>query len=238
MHPYEHPSESVWESDYWHHTVTDGELLGFYPDGDYKIVRACNDRVYPGVRLDRTVVVGRDYVLDLYRCLSADEHQYDWVFQCPAEIHPPRGIPLKAVDPFTGAGRGYSQLRNWQVYSLPFPAGIELKWTDASSDFWTHSMVTAEGDAVTALTPEPDSENGFPGSDHQPSKACSILLLRCRGRSVAFATLFAFGPRKSFRLGSLVGAADGDLTLVLEGDNGSGQNWLFPIKPLKPHGKG
>jgi len=237
MHPYDQPTESVWESDYWHHTVTDGELLGFYPDGDFKIVRACNGRVYPGVRLDRTVVVGRDYVLDLYRCLSPDDHRYDWGFQCPAEIHPPHGIPHKGVDPFTGDGRGYSQLRNLQGYDLPTSNGIELKWTDASSEFWTHSTATAEGDVVTALTPEPDSENGFPGSDHQPSQACSILLIRCRGRSVAFATLFTFGPRNYFQLGSLVGDADGDLTLTLKSCNGEGQNWLFPIKPLKPHWK-
>lgn len=234
MHPYDQPSESVWESDYWHHTVTDGELLGFYPDGDYKIVRACNDQVYPGVRLDRTVVVGRDYVLDLYRCLSPDDHRYDWAFQCPAKIHTPLAIPVKRVAPFTGDGRGYSQLRKVQRYGLPFPNGIELKWTDAFSDFRTHSTATAEGDVMTALTPEPDSENGFPGSDHQPSQACSILVIRCRGRSVAFATVFTFGPQNSLQLSSLEGEADGDLSLNVKIDTGASHNWLFPIKPFEP----
>jgi hypothetical protein len=235
MHPYDQPTESVWESDYWHHTVTDGELLGFYPNGDYKIVRACNDKVYPGVRLDRTVVAGRDYVLDLYRCLSADEHHYDWVFQCPALIHVPSGISSREEVFFAGTKRGYSQLRKLQGYRLPVQNGIELKWTDGPGDFGTHSMATAEGTVVTALTPEPDSENGFPGSDHYPLRAGSLLMLRCCGRSVAFATLFTFRPRNSLQLESLAGDAEGDLALALKGYDGTGQNWVFPINPLKPH---
>ena len=36
--------------------------------------------VYPGVRLQRTVIVTDGYVLDVFQAASDEEHTYDWLF--------------------------------------------------------------------------------------------------------------------------------------------------------------
>lgn len=52
-------------------------LLG--STGDLGLVRAWTDRAYPGVTIDRTVILTRDYVLDLVAAFSRVPHTYDLV---------------------------------------------------------------------------------------------------------------------------------------------------------------
>jgi len=67
MFPYDFETASIWEADNWRERPSDGVLELFQPERAFKAVRASNTAVYPGVRLDRTVVVTPRYVLDVFR---------------------------------------------------------------------------------------------------------------------------------------------------------------------------
>lgn len=83
MFPYDQGNEeSIWWRDEERGRPSDGRLEQFRPEGPTRLVRASNDRVYPGVRLDRMVAVERDFVLDVYRVLSEESHCYDWTVHC------------------------------------------------------------------------------------------------------------------------------------------------------------
>lgn len=55
-----------------------GELLDFQVRPGLRLVRGKNDNCYPGVCLDRTLMLFDDYVLDVFWAESDDLHTYDW----------------------------------------------------------------------------------------------------------------------------------------------------------------
>ena len=57
-----------------------GELTKFVPNGAAQITQMRNDTLYPGVSLQRTVLLNADYLIDLYNASSDDVHTYDWVY--------------------------------------------------------------------------------------------------------------------------------------------------------------
>lgn len=232
MYPYDRPTESIWESDEYHGRISDGRLLGFWPDPAYKVVRACNAAVYPGVCLDRTIAVGSGFVIDLFRCLGDGEHQYDWAIHLPAPLVGPR--PDAPADP--GRERGYRQLREAGLWMPPPGAPALFTWSYPSGTLHAQIRTTAGVQFILAHGPEPSLENGFPGSDHQPRRACSALVARCRGRRVAFAVLFAFGradePRP--RIAALEGDPAAEMRIAVEHPDGSSILGSFPMAASAP----
>ena len=186
MFPYHEPTDSIWQSDYWQKRSSAGELLEFTPGR----VRVANDRVYPGVRLERTVTVHRDYVLDVFRCVSAAEHQYDLAIHFPAELLP--AGPSVPID--LGQQLGYRHLRDARCEQSAI-----FRWAFPAGQLQAQIGTTVPAQMITAHNPEPTSENGFPGSDHQPARACSTLITRCQGRAAVFVTLFTFGKADAVR---------------------------------------
>lgn len=176
MFPYHEPSESIWQMDYWQKRSSAGELVEFRPD----FVHVANERVYPGVRLERAVTVSPANVLDVFDCISAEDHVYDWAIHFPADLLPCESEPVAL---------SYRQLRETRVcreatFFWQFPHGRLQAQVETS--------VPAQ--MIIAKTPEPTGANGFPGSDHNPTRACSTLIVRCRARAVKFSTRFTFQP--------------------------------------------
>ncbi|MGI6082431.1 MAG: alginate lyase family protein [Limnochordia bacterium] len=56
-----------------------GSLLHFVALPSASIAVAATDNVYPGVSMERTVLLSAPYVIDRYRVESDERHQYDWV---------------------------------------------------------------------------------------------------------------------------------------------------------------
>lgn len=104
MFPYDFATESIWECDQWRDRVSDGSLVSFQPEPSVRAVRAINRTVYPGVLLDRTVVVQPEYLLDLYQVSSEQDHGYDWVIHGVGQVDNP-AVPLPDE-----SGRGYQHL--------------------------------------------------------------------------------------------------------------------------------
>ncbi len=232
MYPYDRPTESIWESDEYHGRISDGRLIGFWPVSPYKAVRVTNAAVYPGVCLDRTVVVGPDFVLDLFRCLGEAEHQYDWAMHLPAErMHPKTVVP---TDP--GRERGYRQLREAGLWTPPPGEPALFGWSYPTGMLKGQVCATSAVRFILASGPDPSRENGFPGSDHYPTQACSALVARCRGRGVAFVGLFAFGlaEKSPPRITSLDGDPDGDMRITVERPDGSVFLGVFPASESAP----
>lgn len=109
MFPYDFETSSIWECDYWRDRVSDGKLISFQPEPAIRSVRAINRTVYPGVLLDRTIIVREAYVLDIYQATSDSEHDYDWTMHAVGQATS-EGIPLP-----NETDRGYEHLSNMRL---------------------------------------------------------------------------------------------------------------------------
>lgn len=231
MYPYDQPTESIWESDYWHKKNSAGTLVSFHSEPGAHRVRASNEKVYPGVRLDRTIVVGPDYILDLYRCLSDCEHLYDWSIHFPAPMILPKNItPINL-----GQRPGYRHLRNaCRQNPSTTDRCAQVDWTFPCGFLKASCQATTPADFLFARTPEPTDENGFPGSDHRPEMACSTLLIRTRARSTAFVVLFSFGNTTASHptLEAMDGLADTDIHLTLARSGQPREHRKFPLREI------
>ena len=186
MFPYHEPTDSIWQSDYWQKQSSASELVEFTPNR----VRVANARVYPGVLLERTVIIHREYVLDLFRCASAAEHQYDWAIHFSAER-----VSVDQLAPVDlGQKVGYRHLRDARL-----AASDAFRWQYPKGQLQAQVCSASPVQLIVARGPEPTAVNEFPGSDHQPARACSTLIARCRERSAVFATLFTFGSTDGAR---------------------------------------
>jgi len=75
--------------------ANDGKLLIYEAASDIQVMRAQSDRSYPGVLLDRTVVVTPDAVLDLFAGRSAIEHTWNRTLRFTGKLN---GLPAMPAD--------------------------------------------------------------------------------------------------------------------------------------------
>jgi len=134
--------------------------------------------VYPGVRLQRTVEVTDDYVLDVFQATSDEEHTYDWLFH--------------AIDD-EGKTRIYG---GFTPTTLP----DEVPWTwlrnpkSAGKDGDWHAD-WHQGDLRFRLTMlgEPGTEVitcDFPKNDKFESPPIPMLIVRRKAKTVTFIALY------------------------------------------------
>jgi len=57
-----------------------GVLESFVGTPNLQVARVSSEEAYLGVRLERTVILNDDYLIDIFQADSADEHTYDWVY--------------------------------------------------------------------------------------------------------------------------------------------------------------
>ena len=184
MFPYDFPTDSIWESDQWRDTVSDGELLLFQPAGDFSAMRARNENVYPGVLLDRTVIVAKDYVIDAFRVISNDEHQYDWAAHCVGELP----LPADTVPVKLGDRRGYLHMTDARL--LP-AATSALRWPRGGRQVALH-LAQPAGAQVIMARDVVDMAKVY--GEQTPLVPHTALIVRACCRSTVFLALWQVGP--------------------------------------------
>jgi len=225
MFPCDQESESIWEADSWRERPSDGTLELFQPEGPFKAVRASNANVYPDVRLDRTVILGRRYVLDVFRVLSSDEHLYDWAMHCLGRAC----VPAEARETQLGERRGYRHFSN--ARELPGTArDVTLEW--AFEGRTTHAQLVVPAGGRVVLAEDPDGSKGQNLGELRLCWPRSTVVVRARGRSVLFASLWQWAPRVEPQacLRRVEGGPDEDVSLEVSGDTAV-TTFRLPMRP-------
>lgn len=218
MFPYDGEGDSIWEYDLWRDSISDGNLEAFQAAETFSAVRVSNDNVYPGVRLDRTVLLTPTYLLDIYHVEADHKRQLDWAMHgtsdmdfagtgTPADLGKRRGYEhfTHAVQVAAGAG--------W--VTVPFSSGDArgqvVLWMDGAS----------ATTLVLATDPVPEK------TDPLPTKH-STLILRTHAKSTRFIALWTFDNQNP-ATADVRQYDDGNLELSVY-ENGSAQKWLLPLQ--------
>lgn len=218
MFPYDFETESIWEADTWRGRVSDSELLFFRAEPEFSAVRVINENVYPGIRLDRTVIVKGKRVLDVFRVVGDAPRQHDWALYSPATLVLPNPAPREEG---LGDARGYRLLTQVRGQFLPeqrltlFP-GVA---TPARLELW----VSPDTRAVTAACPTPKEGKPELGALEAPPST-TALLLRHRGVQSLFVAFWDFNENSKPVELRVLGAADQDLHI----DCGVAGGWRLP----------
>lgn len=185
MFPYDKETESIWEADVWHDRVSDGALALFQPGTSFQAVRAVNENVYPGVRLDRTVILTRHFALDVFRVLSPSTHQYDWALHVMGvPTIPPGDAPVDL-----GSARGYRHFRNVRELTVQ-EALVRLHWHLPNARTTGLLLPPTEARLFVADDPPPRTEGDL--GELGPPPARSAVIVRVQASATVFISLWCF----------------------------------------------
>lgn len=221
MFPCDQGGESIWEADSWRQHRSDGSLELFQPERDFAAVRAANQNVYPGVKLDRTVILTRRYALDVYRCFSERVHTYDWAMHLSG---PPQDEPATVA---TGLGRGlgYKHLKKVRRYTGE-PGEVTLAWAKPWGVNRARVMLPTAGEMFFASEP---SENEKLLGAIDEVKQRSALIVRAKGQDALFISIWWFDNDAPPRFGAILGDVRHELKIdVIEGAT---TRWTVPVQP-------
>ncbi|MDP7253150.1 MAG: alginate lyase family protein [Planctomycetota bacterium] len=215
MFPCDEESDSIWEADSWRERPSDGESLLFQPGEDLSACRACNDSVYPGVRLDRTIVLTSDFVLDVFRVISDETHLYDYAMHLHAELSNPEGTPIDMGD-----RRGYQHLREVILLQTGKSNTVCLDWKTAGHLQRSVHLLPPDSKLIAARPPElpegMDAQRLGALGDDDPRE---LVIVRSQCDSALFVTSWP-RPDKKIELQLESGTAREDLCFVMKpGDN-------------------
>lgn len=227
MFPYDFDTESMWECDRWRDRISDGRLLLFQPAPAFKAVRAVNDVVYPGVRLDRTVIVAPGLALDVYRVTADRECQFDWAMHLCGELAPLPGA--SAFDP--GARRGYSLLAG-AVSAPPDGDGPDAGWTLRAEAATARILAPPGARLIAARDPVPPKTRQLGALEDVGPRTGAIV--RARGRSALFVSAWTFGGAEAPCLSLASGEAAATVTIETRA-GGLAARWTLPAaaKPVR-----
>jgi hypothetical protein len=155
-------------------------LLEFKRSPEVKTATAADLRglVYPGVKMQRTIAVTDDYVLDVFQVTSETEHTFDWLFHAVDDDGKTaiegdfRPFTLPAEPPWTW-------LKNAQ--SAKMDGTWQADWTQGDVRFRL-TMLGAPGTEVI--------ECDFPRNDRFEAPAFPMLMVRRTGKSVVYVALY------------------------------------------------
>jgi hypothetical protein len=205
MIPYDRDADTIWKTDGARGIASDGVLELFQPEGLFKACRASNEVVYPGVRLDRTLVLTDHIVLDLYRVVGAGPHRYDYAMHI-------LGTPIVATesqDRVLFRDAGYCHLENARAISAPTGAA-NIAWETACGQL--RAVVQAGDGSEFILADDPVSEEVQALGALEPIPRPSALIVRSSGDQALFMSLWS---TKAQDLDMTVedGRADGDVVV-------------------------
>jgi hypothetical protein len=207
MFPYDFATQSVFEADKWRDRLSAGELIQFEPGQHYHLARVRNDNVYPGVNLDRTVVVAAGYVLDVYRVTADTAHQIDWAVHCVGQIEA-NGDSVQL-----GSRRGYRHFED--ARRLPAADGqVCLQWDCGGADQTLLLLPPAGADVLIAEDFVPHQERLLGELTPVPRRTC--IIQRAHGADALFVALWPHAaPPETF---SATGGARDDITVSIDTD--------------------
>jgi hypothetical protein len=232
MFPCDEESDSIWEADSWRERASDGELLLFQPGDDLSAFRACNENVYPGVRLDRTIILTPDFVLDVFRTISDTPHLYDYAAHVHAQLNQAEGTYLDL-----GSRRGYEHLREASLlHEATSGETVSLEWKTADRLQQSIHLLPPDSKLIAAKPPAlPDDmakeRLGAIGEDNPRE----LVIVRTQGACALFVTLW---PRQNAKTEIELesGEADGDLCFVIQNQAGSQRLSLPYDEPIVESG--
>jgi len=221
MFPYDFPTDSLWECDRWRDTISDGNLELFQVRNDFKVVRASNDNVYRGAKLDRTVVLTEHYLLDVFRVVSREPRLMDWAMHC-------HGVEISTEDYESvqlGEGRGYCHLTNARLHPqtkgwIALPCGTAVK---SQANIWLGGA--AEARLIIAQDPEVDQRT--PIGDDLPPQPRTSLIVRGHAAQAVFVSVWSFGAAMAEPT-AIHGGADSDVTIELRHQENNSR-WSLPL---------
>ena len=222
MFPYDFDAQSIWECDRWRDRTSDGRLVFFLAKKHFKAIRAVNESVYPGTRLDRTVVVTPRLILDVFRAVSLSDHVFDWAVHVPGKL--PKLPGAVAFDP--GKQRGYCHLAEaWAT-----PAGSDA-WTVQTDAAAIRILAPPGSKLISACDPPKTQQLGDLNKGVEPR---STIMVRCQGRSALFISLWRPEPDSEPGLSLLAGNAEKQLALETT-TAGHKARWTMPAleKPIR-----
>jgi len=225
MYPYDDDPKSIWEADRWHDRNSDGVLKTFETNDEYKVVRASNEQVYPGVCLDRTVVVTQAWVLDLFRVVAEKERTFDWAMHGIGRIEPP--TRMEPIDP--GDRRGFRHLQNARRSALDDSA-INLTWTNRDGMATLAMLPPTNSELIVATDPMPEDSVFVIGED-EPAETRTCAIVRTTALSAMFVGLWQFDPepKNTATLLKATGTATSDVHIDIESDDQQ-RRWELPFK--------
>ncbi len=234
MFPYDIPTKSPWEADSWRRRRSDGELVLFQNEGDnggkrFSAMRAANELVYPGVRLDRTVVLTEGYVIDAYRVFSDEHHVFDWAMHVIGE--PSIEGEGEAVE--LGEGMGYRHLT--EARQLPAVAGggnRTITWTELHSPL--HANLVMEDGATAILARKALDGHGRLGQPYGSTLFRSSLIVRKAGTRALFLSVWSWHGKPAVITEQEV--RSDKVTLSVE-DEGGVRRWVLPVQYGRVEGK-
>jgi hypothetical protein len=221
MFPFDFETQSIWETDTWRDHTSDSELISFQPEKTFKAIRVANRQVYPGVVLDRSVLMTRNYLIDLFRVSSDEPHQYDWAQHILGTwAHPASGKPCTLGDQ-----RGYRHFIRAQTLSFT-PGWQALEWTRLGRSHRLHLFLPSTHQWISAHTPVPDDLTPI-GEGVKPQPR-TTLIHRAREKSTFFLAVWNFTPRRPLQL-KTPRISPAGLQLDLAGTRGDDTRWFFPL---------
>ncbi len=226
MFPYDFDTASIWECDHWRDSPSDGALEQFQPDQVWKMARASNVAVYPGVRLDRTVIVGPDFALDVFRCTAETVRRFDWILHGIGALD--LGGPVQPIPP--SDRRGYTHLKNPVELLEPGPAPA-VRWSDSCGSM-TAALRPPDGARIVGAGDPVANDPREALGELDPPEPRNSLLIRADGAEALFLALFTFDGAPG-RLRRIRGAARTDLVLeTMTGRNRA--RWKLPVRADQP----
>ncbi len=222
MFPFDFDTNSPWEWDIWRDNISDGELLAFQPRETWKTVRARNGNVYPGIQLDRTLAVTPDYLVDIYRVLGSEPHQYDWAVHCHGDFQ----RPAEAEPASLGDKRGYRYLTD--AWADPVRRGwAEVPFQVGQIAARCRIRMPEGQDARLVLARDPLPDKRTPIGDSLPPLPRTTIMVRTRAAQALFLSVWNFDGRQlAPELES--GTADADIRLRVRRAGGA-ERWVFPF---------
>jgi hypothetical protein len=225
MYPYDLDSDSIWEADSWRPLASEGTLELFQTEPVFKAVRAANQTVYPGVRLDRTLVLTRTYLLDIFRVLSDHEHLYDWAWHGFGHVHP--AYPTTPVT--LSDKRGYRFMANPRRIETDKRC-VDLTW---QGDSKVHGSIWLPPGSEAILANDPgDNETTVKAhlGGSLPSGPRTALLVRTRAVEAAFVSLWQFATEPGPGiLAAVCGGAKRAIEIEIRDDVGM-TKWHSPVQ--------
>ncbi len=183
----------------------DGELLAFGSAGVWQIARARTSSAYPGVELDRTLVLGDSCLLVVDRVLSRRDHLLGWHFRADGSVAFPRKtVPVPQGLEGDGAAYYTEVLR-----FLPDSKSWHLTWRSPAGPlkfFWFGQPE----DTVYVGT-----EPGIPATHRFP-----FVLVRRRAHKAVFVALLSWQNRQdqpAFWLQPELDNGGTDLSVMFQG---------------------
>jgi len=161
-----------------------GVLEWFRAAPPVRVVRVTCDTAYPGVHLDRTVVVTGAYVLDVFRAESARAHTYDLPWHGLGRVRPVKPNAVRSLDGPLSNAFGYRHFQDIRrvEWGRGRSAVAEFFEEDGPRPLFRVRQRTSAGAPETYLARTPAR-----------SGVRSVMLTRVRARSAWFAAVLDSG---------------------------------------------